>query len=191
MHDIGACLLSTSANPNMLRLFGEVGKGRNGFEFEVKFKRVMVLSDFWYYALYSESASDMTGEHFDQHPHQTAKAKKLGLVTRYGDIGFPDGGSGPFLEGVLPLDVEAIMFPSFHDTDENAESEMAITSFGCARLLDAVTRIYVEDLPFRDPSGALDALRVRDVKADACVGENPESLVAIAERIIRRLEARR
>ena len=169
-HDLDFCLLSTSNNDNVLTLFSEV-HGTTGLVFNPKFKKVLVLDDFWFDALYGMSgsgAADMWDDRVAENPEDDERAQKMGLW---------DGSefkyeSGRFLETFLPKDVEAIMFPSFReDKGGNAESEMAVTTAGMKVLEKAIEYIYIEGKEFDSVDAARKHLEEQGIE---CVeGENP------------------
>ena len=169
-HDLDFCLLSTSNNDNVLTLFSEVN-GTTGLVFNPKFKKVLVLDDFWYDVLYGMSgtgAADMWDDRVAENPEDGERAEKMGLW---------DGSefkyeSGRFLETFLPKDVEAIMFPAFReDKGGNTESEMAVTTAGMKVLEKSIEYIYIDGKEFDSADAARKHLDAEGIECDE--GENP------------------
>lgn len=177
-HDLDYCLLSTSANERVLSLFSD-GQRATGIVFNPELKRVLILEDFWYYALYGMSqsgASDMWNDYIAEHPEAEKRARKMGLIDDSGGWTEDDYAELPwsasrFLDQFLPRDVEAIMFPGFRDAGDNTEAEMAITERGMKVLEKAIEYIYVEGREFYDADAAKKYLAERGIKCGT--GDNP------------------
>jgi hypothetical protein len=170
-HDWDYCLFSTSANDNVLTLFSD-GHGMTGFVFNPSFKKVLVMSDFWYSALYGMSdggATDMWDDYADEHPEEKALALKLGLFA----LDVSTFNARQFLEQFLPKNVEAIMFPGFSEcSGGNDECEMAVTEAGIKVLERSVEYIYIRGKEFDSADAARKYLAEQGVE---CRADNPSA----------------
>ncbi len=162
MQTMGGILFSASNNPSVLELFGRDGLyHENGFIFDVDFKRVLVLSDFWYSLFFSGSGatSDMLADLLESDPNAEEKISAFGIDT--------DFDTDTFLDTFLPKSVEAIIIPGFFDKHVRGEREMAITPTGLRKLRGFLNAVVI-DSTNNSWEYAKEALADMGVSAENC-----------------------
>lgn len=141
--ELGSEFFSVSKNPRVIQLFGG-----SGFQFDANLTKVLVLTPFFYELLAHETGM---GGFWDRYPNpnqrKIEKAKKLGLITRFGEygIGNPQEFFRKYVYDNPKLkDVQGIFMPGFNSSHTNAESEIAITQSGLKILERSVISICID-----------------------------------------------
>ena len=124
------------------------GEGRSGFVFDAQFDKVLVLDNF-HYTLSAYNATDGLWEDLEiEQPEAAEKTKALGY-----DIGDEFGMRENELLDNIPSNVDAIAIPGFDNTASNAECELAVTEFGCSKLMSFIDYVYIRGTEYSADDG--------------------------------------
>jgi len=145
--ELNAPLLSVSKNENMLDYYSD-GEATSGFVFNAQFDKVLVLDDFHYALSAYEATGDLWEDLVAEHPEAHDQAKALGYDI-YDELGMRENE----LIDNIPADIDAIIIPGFDSPSRNSECEMAVTEFGCSKLMSFISSVYIRGSEYNAEDG--------------------------------------
>lgn len=152
-HELCGRFFCTSINDNIFRFFGHCG-----FVFEAHLDRLLEINNFYYELLGHETGMGGFMDDEEEGAELIAKAKRFGLVSRFGGKPGIDDQCSFFQKYIYTnrklKDIQGICLPGWNNQySENHEAEIAITQKGLDVLSRSLVNIVIEDKWYEPDEG--------------------------------------